>query len=52
MFRTHSDWEPSIDLYTGIVESFKTIYYDEGEYNPLKYLKEAQERGVDLTDYY
>ena len=51
-FRTHSDWEPSVDLYSGIVESFKTIYYDEGEYNPLKHLKEAQERGVDLTDYY
>ena len=51
-FRSHAGWEPSVDLYSGIVESFKTIHYDRGEYNPLKHLKEAQQRGVDLKDYY
>jgi nucleoside-diphosphate-sugar epimerase len=51
-FRSHSGWSPSIDLYTGIVESFKTIYYSDGAYNPLKHLEEASERGIDLTEYY
>jgi nucleoside-diphosphate-sugar epimerase len=51
-FRSHSGWKPSLDLYTGIVESFKTIYFSDSAYNPLKHLEEAKERGIDLTEYY
>ena len=51
-FRTHTGWAPEIDLYTGIVDSFKTIYYNDGSYDPLRYLRDAHNRGVDLTEYY
>ena len=51
-FRSHSSWEPSIDLRTGIDRSFRKICNDDGSYDPLKYLNEAAKKGIDLTDYY
>lgn len=50
-FRNVSGWTPKIDLAKGIRMSFDSIMKSEG-YNPLKYLEEAQERNIDLTEYY
>ena len=50
-FRNVSGWSPKIDLETGIRMSFESIMKAEG-YNPLKYLEDAKERNIDLTDFY
>jgi len=50
-FRNVSGWSPKIDLATGIRMSFDSIMKSEG-YNPLKYLEEAKERNIDLTEFY
>lgn len=50
-FRNVSGWSPKINLEEGIRMSFDSIMKAEG-YNPLKYLEEAKNRNVDLTQYY
>ena len=50
-FRNVSGWSPKIDIATGIRMSFDSIMISEG-YNPLKYLEQAKERNIDLTEYY
>ena len=44
-------WRPMISLAKGIRMSFDSILKSEG-YNPLRYLEEAEERGVDLTEFF
>ncbi|MDB4337521.1 NAD(P)-dependent oxidoreductase [bacterium] len=51
-FRSHTGWSPDISLDLGIQMSAQTIMSDTGKYNPLKYLNEAKEKGIDLTVYY
>lgn len=51
-FRSHTGWLPKIDLESGIRLSAQTIMNDDGQYNPLRYLNEAKEKGIDLTVYY
>ena len=50
-FRNVSGWSPKIDLETGIRMSFESIMKSEG-YNPLKYLEQAKQKNIDLTQYY
>ena len=50
-FRNVCGWSPKIDLETGIRMSFESIIKSKG-YNPLKYLEEAKERNIDLTEFY
>jgi len=50
-FRNVSGWSPKISLEEGIKMSFQSILQSKG-YNPLKYLEEAKERNVDLTEFY
>ena len=51
-FRLASGWQPKINLFDGISDSLFTIQKCDKEYNPLKYLDEAKERGVNLADFY
>jgi len=50
-FRNVSGWSPKILLAMGIRMSFESIVKSKG-YNPLKYLEEAKERNIDLTEFY
>ena len=50
-FRNVSGWSPKISMETGIRMSFESIIKSKG-YNPLKYLEEAKERNIDLTEFY
>ena len=49
--RIKTGWSPRISLEKGIRMSYESILKSEG-YNPLKYLEEAVERNIDLTDYF
>jgi nucleoside-diphosphate-sugar epimerase len=49
--REYTGWSPRISLEQGIRMSFESILKSEG-YNPLCHLEEAEERGVDLTEYF
>ena len=49
--REFTSWYPKIDLVEGIRMSYESILKSEG-YNPLQHLEEAEERGVDLTEYF
>ena len=49
--REFTGWYPKISLIEGIRMSFESILKSEG-YNPLRYLDEAEESGVDLIDYF
>ena len=50
-FRNVSGWSPKISMETGIRMSFESIIKSKG-YNPLRYLEEAKERNIDLTEFY
>jgi len=50
-FRNVSGWSPKIDMELGIKMSFESIMKSKG-YNPLRYLEEAKERNIDLTEFY
>jgi|TARA_R110001592_G_C13151610_1_gene748201 dTDP-glucose 4,6-dehydratase len=50
-FRNVSGWSPKISMELGIKMSFKSIMKSKG-YNPLRYLEEAKERNIDLTEFY
>ena len=47
--REFTSWYPKIDLVEGIRMSYESILKSEG-YNPLRYLEEAKERNIDLTE--
>ena len=49
--REFTDWYPKIGLVEGIRMSYESIIKSKG-YNPLRHLEEAEERGVDLTEYF
>ncbi len=49
--REFTNWYPKIGLVEGIRMSYESILKSEG-YNPLRHLEEAEERGVDLTEYF
>lgn len=52
-FRTAFDWEPKYTLTSGIEEAWRSISGSgDSAYNPLRYLDEAKEKGVDLTQFY
>ena len=52
-FKKASGWTPKISLDKGIQNSWTTlINLPIGSYNPLKYLNDAKEKQVDLTEYY
>ena len=50
-FRKCTGWKPKISLADGIEISYRSILKSKG-YNPLKYLEDAKERNIDLTEYY
>lgn len=50
-FREVSGWKPKILLEEGIRRTVQEIKKSEG-YDPLVYLKEAKEKGVDLKGFY
>ena len=48
-FRAAFDWKPKYTLKSGIEEAWRSISAaDDSSYNPLRYLEEAKEKGVDL----
>jgi len=49
--RKYTEWAPKITLSQGIKMSYESILNAEG-YNPLCFLEEAEERNVDLTEYF
>tara|TARA_Y100000592_G_scaffold100690_2_gene182061 strand:+ start:1220 stop:2194 length:975 start_codon:yes stop_codon:yes gene_type:complete len=52
-FRNASGWSPRISLDRGIQNSWITLLnLPIGDYNPLKYLNDAKEKKIDLTEYY
>jgi len=51
-FRNETSWKPKFDLKAGIELSWESISKDESGYDPLIYLDEASERGLDLTQFY
>ena len=51
-FRAATGWEPKYTLIRGIQESWESILEDQSSYNPLAYLDEAKDRGLDLTQFY
>ena len=53
-FRHMSGWEPKISLEEGIKMSRDSIVSSltESSYNPLTYLDEARQKGIDLTKFY
>ena len=53
-FRYASNWEPRITLKEGITRSWRSILANvhNHEYNPLRYLDEAQDKGIDLTKFF
>lgn len=50
-FREASGWCPKISLEAGIRRTIQEIKKSQN-YDPLVYLNEAKEKGVDLTDFY
>ena len=50
-FRRISGWEPKISLEEGIRRTVREIK-ESVDYDPLIHLREAKEKGVDLTDFY
>jgi len=51
-FREASGWTPKIDIATGIAMSMYEIFHSVSGYNPLVHLEEAQEKDIDLTEFY
>ncbi len=52
-FRKASGWSPQIPLKSGIIRSWRSILSNRDEdYNPLKHLEEASDRGIDLTQFF
>ena len=49
--RKYTGWSPKISLTQGIKMSYESILKSEG-YNPLQFLEEAEERNIDLTEYF
>lgn len=53
-FRCATGWSPKISLKDGVVMSWRSIlsHYNDREYNPLRYLDEAETKGIDLTKFF
>ena len=52
-FRNATGWSPKITLDDGIQNSWMTLINSPlKDYNPLKYLNDAKEKQIDLTEYY
>lgn len=52
-FRNLFDWAPKFDLATGISSALTEISLcADSDYNPLKYLEDAAEKDLDLTQFY
>ena len=53
-FRNATGWTPKIPLKQGIVSAWRSILTSSNNsfYNPLKYLDEAHEKGIDLTKFF
>ena len=49
--RKYTEWAPKITLRQGIKMSYESILNSE-DYNPLCFLEEAEERNIDLTEYF
>ena len=53
-FRDASGWTPKFDLYSGLEKSWNDIQRNLGstDYNPLRYLEDAKNRGIDLKQFF
>ncbi len=53
-FRNIAGWEPRLSLREGVVASWRSILANahNHEYNPLRYLDEAEDKGIDLTKFF
>ncbi len=53
-FRNLTEWTPNFTLAQGIKKSWRSIVANVGDasYNPLRYLDEADEKGIDLTKFF
>lgn len=49
--KTITDWKPQISLRAGIKMSYESIINSKS-YNPLLHLEEAEERKIDLTEFF
>lgn len=51
-FRRVSGWKPHTSLEQGLCESWREISSGDDSFNPLRYLENAAERGVELTQFF
>ena len=49
--KTVTNWKPQISLRAGIKMSYESIINSKS-YNPLAYLEEAEDRDIDLTEFF
>ena len=49
--KTVTNWKPQISLRAGIKMSYESIINSQG-YNPLTHLEEAEDRDIDLTEFF
>ena len=51
-FRKRTGWSPKFTFDKGLVKSWRSILSSRDNYNPLVHLEEAQEKGVDLNQFF
>ena len=51
-FRGRSGWVPKYNFDRGIIKSWRSILSAGKNYNPLSHLEEAQEKGIDLNQFF
>ena len=51
-FRKKTGWTPKFTFDRGLVKSWRSILSSRENYNPLAHLEEAQEKGVDLNQFF
>jgi len=51
-FRRETGWKPKYTFNRGLVKSWRSILSAGDSYNPLAHLEEAQEKGIDLNQFF
>lgn len=51
-FRSSTEWHPKYDLCAGVKKAIDEIMIDESNYDPLRHLDEAKNKGLDLTQFF
>lgn len=51
-FRRASNWQPSLTLESGLQQSWRSIKTSTANYDPLRHLDSAKQRGLDLKQFF